>query len=69
MTKWNSVKVIGTGFEYAIRGNESEGFKITVMGRKNPNVFRTLADAHRVLNVMFNHYMKERQHCQSVRLS
>ena len=57
MTSWNPVSVIGSGFEYAIRGNESEGFRITVMGRKNPNIFKTLADAHRVLGVMFRHYM------------
>jgi len=60
MTKWNPVEVIGTGFEYSIRGCESEGFRITVNGRKNPNTFRTLADAHRVLGVMFRHYLKER---------
>lgn len=61
MTTWNPVITLGSGFEYAIRGNESEGFRITADGKKNPNVFPTLEAAHKALKVIFRHYMQGRK--------
>lgn len=61
MTTWNPVITLGSGFEYSIRGSEECGFRITAMGRKNPNVFETLEEAHKALKVIFRHYMQGRK--------
>ena len=56
---WNPVKTIGTGFEYSVVGSQNSGYRFTVMGRRNPEWFKTLEGVHKRLELAFRIYMQD----------
>lgn len=58
--RFNAVSFMGTGFEYALRGNESEGFTVVTVLSTAKRHFNTLEEAHKAIQKSFAVYMKNR---------
>jgi len=58
--RFNPVTFMGTGFEYALRGNESEGFTVVTVLSKAKRHFPTLGEAHKAINRSFRVFMANR---------
>lgn len=54
---FNAVKFINTGFEYSLRGNESEGFVVVTILSSRKRHYRTLNEAHEGIMRSFKVFM------------
>ena len=54
---FNAVKFINTGFEYSLRGNESEGFVVVTCLSSRKRHYRTLNEAHEGIMRSFKVFM------------
>lgn len=58
--KFNATMFIGTGFEYSLRGNESEGFTVVTCLSTRKRHYRTLDEAHDGVMRSFKVYQSQK---------